>query len=162
RTETRSRLPQPDHRRALLACGLLFGLSMGLYAFALRNDFVNYDDPDYVTGNPSVLAGLSWRSAAWAFRTVHSANCHPLTWLPHRVDVQLFGPHAAGHHLSSALLHAANVLLLFLLLYRGSGRLARAFAVAALFAVHPLNVQSVAWIAQRKTLLCASFVLLTL
>jgi protein O-mannosyl-transferase len=133
-----------------------------LYEPSLHNAFVNYDDPDYVTGNFYVLHGLSWHNLAWAFTTTAEANWHPLTWISHMADVQIFGLNAAGHHLTNALLHTLNVVLLFLLLKRATGYVERSAIVAALFALCPLNVESVAWIAERKSLLCTTFLLLAL
>ena len=124
--------------------------------------FVNFDDEDYITANPNVQAGLTARSIGWAFTTTACANWHPVTWLTHLADVQFFGLDAGGHHRTSVLIHAANVVLLFLLLVRMTGALWRPAFVAALFAVHPLHVESVAWIAERKDVLSTAFWLLTL
>ncbi len=150
-------------KRVTLALALsLAALTSLLYASSLGNDFVNYDDPDYVTNNWHVLQGLSWHNVVWALAATVQANWHPLTWLSHMADVQLFGLHASGHHLVNLLLHALNVVLLFLLLKSATRRLYRSAFVAALFAVCPLNVESVAWIAQRKSLLSTAFLLLAL
>jgi len=152
----------PQMRRAALACALLGAVTLAVFALAGRNGFVCYDDPDYVTENPSVLGGLNRASVAWAFGTGHAGNWHPLTWLSHILDVQLFGLRAAGHHWTSLLLHAANTMLLFLLLRRVTAASWRSALVAALFALHPLHVESVAWVAERKDVLSAFFFLLTL
>ena len=144
----------------LLAIALAIGTAV-LYAPALRNGFVNLDDPDYVTRNANVQQGLTWANVVWAFGTDNPAsNWHPLTWISHMLDVQWYGTNAAGHHFTNVLLHTLDVLLLFLLLARATGEAMRSAAVAALFAVHPLNVEAVAWIADRKSVLCVLFFLL--
>jgi tetratricopeptide (TPR) repeat protein len=128
----------------------------------LHNDFINFDDPPYVTANPHVTSGLSWGNVVWAFQSNVAANWHPLTWLSHMLDVQLFGLRAGWHHLMSLLLHIANALLLFSVLRRMTGAEWRGALVAALFAVHPLHVESVAWVAERKDVLSTLFFMLTL
>jgi Flp pilus assembly protein TadD len=133
-----------------------------IFAKATVNGFVSFDDGLYVTNNRHVLAGLSWPGVLWAFTTFHAANWHPLTWISHMLDVSLFGTEAAGHHAVSVLLHSANAALVFLLLDRMTGLPGRAAASAALFALHPLRVESVAWASQRKDLLAAFFGLLAL
>src|SRR4051812_19874185 len=105
-------------RSRALICLALAIATLAVFSPVMWNDFVNYDDPDYVTANPHVQSGLKWANVAWAFKTGHASNWHPLTWVSHMVDCQLFGQRAGGHHLMGALLHAANVLLLFLLLNR--------------------------------------------
>jgi Tfp pilus assembly protein PilF len=151
-----------NQRGALIIALLLFGGTLLLYVPALNNAFVNYDDPAYVTGNAHVLQGLSWNNIAWAFSTTVEANWHPLTWISHMTDVALFGTNPRGHHLTSILLHALNVVLLFLLLQRTTGYMLRSALVAVLFAVHPLNVECVGWVAERKSLLSMLFLLLAL
>jgi tetratricopeptide (TPR) repeat protein len=128
----------------------------------IHNQFVSYDDPDYVTENPHVKAGLTSAGVAWAFATAHAGNWHPLTWLSHMLDVQLFRLNPAAHHLINALFHIANSVLLFFLLWRLTGALWRSAFVAALFALHPLHVESVAWISERKDLLSGLFFMLAL
>ena len=123
--------------------------------------FVNFDDEDYITANPNVQAGLTARSIGWAFTTTACANWHPVTWLTHLADVQMFGLDAGRHHRTSVLIHTAGVVLLFLLLVRMTGALWRPAFVAALFAIHPLHVESVAWIAERKDVVSTAFWLLT-
>src|ERR1700687_3231103 len=145
-----------------LASALLFLSTLTLYYPALRNGFVNYDDPAYVTSNLQVQQGLTARTLAWAFTSTAEANWHPLTWISHMLDVQLYGLKPVGHHAQSVLWHALNVVLLFLLLAKVTGFVGRSALVAGLFAVHPLNVESVAWVAERKTVLCAFFFLLAL
>src|SRR5208282_2262641 len=120
------------------------------------------DDRPYVTKNIHVSTGLNLGNVVWAFTSFHEANWHPLTWISHMADCQLFGLSSGPHHLVNVALHAVNVLLLFLLLQRATGAVWRSFFVAALFAVHPLNVETVAWVAQRKSLLCTLFSLLTI
>ena len=120
-------------------------------------EFLNYDDPDYVTKNPIVQEGLTLAGLRWAFTSFHAANWHPLTWLSHMLDVELFGLDAGGHHRVNLLLHATNAALLFLMLRSLTRSFWPSFVVAALFALHPLRVQSVAWIAERKDLLSSSF-----
>src|SRR5262249_42736372 len=117
---------------------------------------------EYVYSNPDVLAGLSGYGVAWAFSTYHSANWHPLTWMSHMLDVQLLGVDAGKHHLVNVTLHAVNAALLFLLLETLTSAFWPSAAVAALFAVHPLNVETVAWISQRKSLLSTLFLFLAL
>jgi protein O-mannosyl-transferase len=141
---------------------ILFTGVLILYVPALDSSFVNYDDPAYVTSNSHVLQGLSWSNVAWAFRATSEANWHPLTWLSHMADVQLFGLNPRGHHLTSVLLHGCNVVLLFFILRRATGCLMRSAVVAGLFAFHPLNVECVAWVAERKSVLSMFFLLLAL
>jgi tetratricopeptide (TPR) repeat protein len=149
-------------RRTLLICALLGAVTLAMYWPVFHHDFVKYDDPDYVTENPHVLRGLTWANVSWAFRTGLAGSWHPLTWLSHLVDVQLFGLNAGWHHLTNLLFHAANAVLLFLVLQRMTGTAWRSAVVAALFALHPLHVESVAWVAERKDVLSAFFFILTL
>src|ERR1035437_8865920 len=149
-------------RTGLLAGVLLFGLVLGTFLPALSNGFVGFDDPDYVTENSHVQAGLTWESVQWAFRSTEAANWHPLTWLSHMLDCEFFGLASWGHHLTSILLHAVSATLLFLVLRRMTGATWRSFTVAMLFGVHPLRVESVAWIAERKDVLSTMFWMLTL
>lgn len=141
---------------------LLFAATLLLYVPSFNNDFVNYDDGPYVTLNPHVMEGVSWKNIKWAFTATSEANWHPLTWISHMEDAQLFGANPIGHHFHSVILHALNVVLLFLVLLRATGYSIRSAVVAALFAVHPLNVECVAWIAERKSVLSMFFLLLTL
>src|SRR5947209_20459347 len=131
-------------------CAALVVLTLGVFRPVLDNGFVNYDDPRYVTDNPHVLDGLSREDVAWAFTTFHAANWHPLTWLSLQLDAQVAGPSARAasvFHLSNLLLHTAATVLLFLALRALSRRTWPSALVAALFAVHPLHVESVAWVA---------------
>ena len=152
--------PGPRFRCATAA--LLCLLTLLAYGPVTRCGFVDFDDANYVSQNPKVQAGLTLKGVVWAFSTGHATNWHPLTWLSHMVDAQLYGLQPAGHHLSSLFLHLANTLLLFLLLNRMTGALWRSALVAALFALHPTHVESVAWIAERKDVLSTLFFMLTL
>ena len=146
-----------------LLFSLLLAASVLLcYSPAAHNGFLNYDDNTYITNNPHVRAGLTRVTVKWAFTTYDAANYHPLTWLSHALDCQLFGLNAAAHHEVSVLLHAANAVLLFLLLLHATGFAWRSLFVAALFALHPINVESVAWAAERKNVLSMLFLLLAL
>ena len=164
---------QPSQRasRKLFAAGrhrtivlnlLLLAATLVVYQPAARNQFINYDDDLYITENIHVRGGLNSATLKWAFTTFEISNWHPLTWLSHSLDVQLFQLNPAGHHLVSVLLHALNALLLFWLLRRATGSTWPSLMVAALFALHPVNVESVAWAAERKTVLSMLFVLLGL
>jgi tetratricopeptide (TPR) repeat protein len=143
---------------------LLAAATVAVFWQVSRHEFVNFDDPAYVTYNPMVQQGLTWSGVAWAFGNLHGDTTywHPVTWLSHMLDCQLFGLKPAGHHLTSLLLHTLNVVLLFVVLRRMTGRRGPSAIVAALFALHPLQVDSVAWIAERKNVLSAFFFLLTL
>lgn len=140
----------------------LFASLVWLYFPALRNGFVGYDDPEYVTANWHIQQGLTWNGLRWAFTTFHAANWHPLTWLSHQLDVSLFGLRPWGHHLTSILLHALNGVLLFHVLRLLTGAFWRSLVVALLFGLHPLRVESVAWVSERKDVLSATFFLLAL
>jgi len=140
----------------------LFLITLVVYLPVLRNGFVNYDDGDYVTENRMVQQGLSWQGFKWAFTMWHASNWHPLTWLSHMADCEIFRLNPAGHHLVSLLFHAANVVLLFVLWRRLLGDIGSAACIAALFAWHPLHVESVAWVSERKDVLSTFFALLSL
>jgi tetratricopeptide (TPR) repeat protein len=141
----------------------LFAATLALFAGVRANGFLLYDDATYVTANPAVRDGLTWRGVAWAFANGgYACNFHPLTWLSHMLDVELFELDAARHHLSSAALHALNAALCFAALRSLAGRVVPALLAAALFASHPLRVESVAWIAERKDLLAGTCFFLTL
>jgi tetratricopeptide (TPR) repeat protein len=145
----------------LIALGL-GAVTLVVYSQVLSHQFINFDDDLYIWGNPMVIDGLTLKGITWAFTTFHSANWHPLTWLSHMLDSQLFGLNAGGHLLVNALIHTANTLLLFLFLKRVTGARWRSAIVAALFALHPLHVESVAWAAERKDTLSTFFGLLCL
>ncbi len=149
-------------RKKLLIGLLLVAATVVVYGQVLRFDFVGYDDPRYVTGNPVVQAGLTGDGVAWAFSTFHGANWHPLTWLSHMLDVEMFGMRPGGHHATSLVLHVINALLLLALMNRLTGRPWMAGFVAGLFALHPLHVESVAGIAERKDVLSTLFGLLAI
>src|SRR5580700_4803473 len=154
---------QSDWRLTVFLVVLLAVGTAAVYAPAMRNGFVNLDDPDYVTRNPYVLAGLTWADVRWALGSSYpSSNWHPLTWISHMADVRLYGRNPAGHHLTSVMLHILGVVLLFLLIERATANALRSAAVAALFAVQPLNVEAVAWISERKSVLCVLFFLLAI
>ena len=147
---------------AVIGAGLVFVTAL-LYWPVLRHEFINYyDDGAYIVDNPHVNAGLSWAGVRWALGRGYAANWHPLTWISHMLDCQLFGLNPAGAHLINLLLHVANTLLLFVWLSRLTGAIWRSALVAALFAWHPTHVESVAWAAERKDVLSAFFFLLTL
>jgi tetratricopeptide (TPR) repeat protein len=151
----------PLARPLVLALALAL-LTVVAYQGCLRNGFVNFDDPDYVTENPAVRAGLTCAGLRWAATAVVSANWHPLTLASHMLDCELYGLDPRGHHLTSLLLHLGSVLLLFEFLRRSTARPLLSAAVAALFAVHPLHVESVAWVAERKDVLCGFLWMCTL
>jgi hypothetical protein len=144
-----------------LGCALV-AATLLLYAPVRGFDYVQLDDPAYVTENPQVRAGLSWNGVAWAFTSGHAANWHPLTWLSHMADVEAFGVAAGPHHLVNVGLHALAALLLLIVLVRLTGAPWRSGFVAAVFALHPLHVESVAWVAERKDVLSACLWMLTL
>ena len=133
-----------------------------VYAPVAGHDFVNFDDNLYVYENPHVRQGFTAESLRWAFTSFHASNWHPLTWCAHMLDVELFGLWPGGHHLSSLALHILNALILFFLLGRLTGRPGPSGLVAALFALHPAHVESVAWVAERKDVLSTLFWFLTL
>jgi tetratricopeptide (TPR) repeat protein len=151
-------------RRDWQIMALLAAATFAVFWQVSRHEFVNFDDPAYVTYNSVVREGLTWPGVAWAFTNLHgeATYWHPVTWLSHMLDCQLFGLKASGHHLTSLFLHTLNTLLLFVLLRRMTGRRGPSAMVAALFALHPLQVDSVAWIAERKNVLSAFFFMLTL
>ena len=150
-------------KRALLLICVCLSLATGTaYWHVGRHKFINYDDQDYLTNNPEVQAGLTSKGVVWAFTTDYAGNWHPLTWLSHMLDCQLYGMNAGGHHITNLVLHIANTLLLFLVLQRMTGAIGRSGVVAALFALHPIHVESVAWASERKDVLSAFFFMLTL
>ena len=149
-------------RRPALVCIILVVSTLAAYWLVRRAEFTNFDDPVYVTNNPDVFRGLTWHGVLWAFTTIHGSNWHPLAWLSHMADCEMFGGKAGGHHLVNVGLHAANAVLLFLLVRRMTRAVWRSAFVAALFALHPLHVESVAWISERKDVLSTFFGLLTL
>ncbi|HEX3718199.1 MAG TPA: tetratricopeptide repeat protein [Verrucomicrobiae bacterium] len=142
---------------ARLICLSLAAAVLAVFWGALRCDFVNYDDPAYVTSNADVQHGLTKANVVWAFETGAASNWHPLTWLSHMADVQFYGLRPAGHHLTNLLLHAANAVLLFVIARAMTGALWRSAILAALWALHPLRVESVVWVSERKDVLSTLF-----
>ncbi len=149
-------------RTELLIAAALAVSTLAVYGPVISHQFISLDDDLYIRDNPMVIGGLTLRGIAWAFTTFHAANWHPLTWLSHMVDSEIFGLNAGGHLLMNALIHASNTLLIFLFLKRVTGASWRSAMVAALFALHPLHVESVAWAAERKDTLATFFGLLSL
>src|SRR3954451_6796861 len=147
----------------ILVCLLLFLAVAGAFMPALKADFINFDDDVYVTKNPHVVGGLSAQNLRWAFLSMNTAaNWHPLTWLAHMIDCQFFGLQPWGHHLMSILMHAANAVLLFLVLNRATGARGRSLFVAAVFGLHPLRVESVAWLSERKDIISSWLRIMTM
>ena len=155
----RVRLLRPD---VVWPAVILIVLCVAVFAPVRHFGFVEWDDPLYVTDNPRVMAGLTWQNVAWALTTSHEFYWQPLTWISHMLDVELYGLHAGGHHVTSVVIHTATTLLLFGVLRRMTGKAGRSAFVAALFAAHPLHVESVAWVAERKDVLSALFFVLAL
>jgi tetratricopeptide (TPR) repeat protein len=161
-TPQSSALPVDFVRRPAVISILLALVALVLFLTVLNHKFVNYDDGDYVTANSHVQTGLSWSNLVWAFKTGHASNWHPLTWLSHMLDWQLFGNQPGIHHLVSVLWHMADTVLLFNVFRLMTGALWRSALLALLFAIHPLHVESVAWISERKDVLSTFFFFLTL
>ncbi len=166
KTVIRDATAGPRRTAAALPCVaavcVLLVLAIALeFVQTANHGFVNYDDGDYVYNNPQVLVGLTFRGAVDVFSYLYSDNWHPLTWISHMLDCQLYGNWVGGHHLTSVVLHAANSILLLLLLLRLTGELWPSTVVVAIFALHPLRAESVAWVAERKDVLCGLFFMLT-
>jgi tetratricopeptide (TPR) repeat protein len=151
-----------QHNWAIGLSLLLIAVTIVLYLPVLHHPFANLDDQGYVYENLQVQSGLTWSTIKWAFTTLDDSNWHPLTWLSHTVDCQLFGIDPAGHHEMNVIWHVIDAVLLFWVLLQATGYLGRSFMVAALFALHPINVEAVAWVAERKTMLSTFFFLLAL
>jgi protein O-mannosyl-transferase len=151
----------PRNQFLLLGASLVVA-TVALYYPVSAHPFLNFDDDIYVVSNSHVQAGLHWVTVKWAFTSFRASNWHPLTWLSHALDCEMFGLEAGGHHQTNLLLHVINVGLLFWVLRRATGCIGRSAMVAALFALHPINIESVAWIAERKNLLSMMFFLLAL
>ena len=149
-------------RNDVLVCLFLVAATLAVYWQIQSFDFVNYDDNEYVYENQNVQEGLTLESIIWAFNTTHAGNWHPLTWLSHMLDCQFFGMEPGRHHLTNLLFHITNTLLLFFVFRKMTGRLWRSAFVAALFALHPLHVESVAWVSERKDVLSTFFWMLTM
>ena len=146
----------------IIICVLLVLLTFATYSQVQDHELINYDDHTYVTENLNVKAGLTKESVMWAFTTSYLLNWHPMTWLSYMLDYQLYGLHPKGHHLTNLFFHIANALLLFVVLFRMTGALWQSSFVAVMFALHPINVESVAWTAERKNVLTTLFWLLTI
>ena len=160
---TESISPVANNRwRIAAVCVALAVVTLFAYQGVRNNDFVEFDDSDYVVQNLHVQQGVNPQSIEWAFTTFNAGNWHPLTWISHMVDWRLDGNNPYGHHVTNVCLHAANAILLFILLFYLTRFMGRAAMVAFLFAVHPAHVESVAWVAERKDLLCALFFLCAL
>jgi tetratricopeptide (TPR) repeat protein len=155
-------IPAKQNYSAVFLCLVLAAGTWIIYSPVAHHPFVDFDDQYYVTQNVHVQAGLSWQTFVWSFNAGYAQNWHPLTWLSHALDCQLYGLNPAGHHLTNIFFHVLNVVILFLLLLRATGAMWRGLLVAALFALHPLNVESVAWVAERKNVLSTLFFLLAL
>ena len=155
--------PRTNWCTVSVVCCLLALAVAVVFGQTVQHDFINFDDDVYVYNNPHIAHGLTGHALAWSFSTFHASNWHPLTWLSHALDCQLYGAHnAAGHHLTNVALHAAVAVLLLLLLWQMTGDLWPSAFVAAVFALHPLRAESVAWVSERKDLLCGLFFILTL
>jgi tetratricopeptide (TPR) repeat protein len=151
-----------NKNRSLLIC-LTLAISTFAVFYQVRNfAFVNLDDPIYVSENPNIQAGITLKAVKWAFTSGYAANWHPLTWLSHMLDWQLFGSNAGGHHLTNLIFHIANTLLLFIVLQQMTSALWQSAFAATLFALHPLHVESVAWVSERKDVLSTFFWILTM
>ena len=152
-----------QHRVALPVVACLLTLAVALvYARTIHYPFINFDDGTYVYNNPNVFHGLTGQGIVWALTCAHSCNWHPITWISHQLDCQIYGNWPGGHHLTNVLLHATTAILLLFVLLRWTGHFWSSAMMAALFAVHPLRVESVAWIAERKDVLSGMFFMLTL
>src|ERR1039458_9946016 len=157
--------PAPSNPKPLQiasVCAVLAVVTVFAFRGAWKNDFVNYDDKDYVLENQQVQQGLTMQTVVWAFTANYAGNWHPLTWISHMIDWKLYGKNPRGHNMTSVALHAADAILLFLLLLYMTGLTGRSAMVAFFFALHPAHVESVAWIAERKDILCAFFFLCAL
>jgi tetratricopeptide (TPR) repeat protein len=143
-------------------CLALAAITFAVFGQTLTHEFINFDDNRYVSDNPMVAQGLTFKGIVWAFTHFYANNWHPLTWLSHMLDCQLYGLNPGGHHLTNVLLHTATVIALFLVLRQMTGALWRSAFVAAVFAIHPLRVESVAWVAERKDVLSGFFFMLTI
>ena len=146
----------------ILICLVLTSMVLAVFAQIISHEFLDYDDIEYITGNNAVLTGLSWQNVQWAFTATVSHHWHPLIWLSHMLDCQLYGTNAGMHHLTNLFLHIANTLLLFAVLRAMTGAIWQSAFVAALFALHPLHVESVAWASERKDTLSTLFWILTM
>ena len=151
-----------NRRQEIIICLVLIAANLVIYWQITNHEFINCDDGLYVTENSRVQAGLTFENIKWAFTSYHASNWHPLTWLSHMLDIELYGLNPMGHHWTNLQFHIANTLLLFFILFKMTGALWRSAFVAALFALHPLHVESVAWVAERKDVLSTFFGMLTI
>ena len=152
----------PSEKRTVIFCLLLVAATLAFYNPIVRNGFTDFDDSVYVLTNSQVQAGLTWDTVKWSFTTFHAGYWHPLTWLSHALDCQIFRVNPAGHHYINLLLHTLSAVVLFLLLREATGLIWPSLLAGALFALHPMNVESVAWVAERKNVLSMLFFLLAL
>ncbi len=148
--------------REILVCLFLIMATLAVYWQVHDYDFINFDDDVYISGNRHVKEGLTSESIIWAFTNNHASNWHPLTWLSHMLDCQIYGINPGRHHLTNLFFHMANAILLFFVFRKMTGHLWQSAFVASLFALHPLHVESVAWISERKDVLSAFFWMLTM
>ncbi len=154
-------MPSWVKEKHLLSIFLFFFVFL-IFTGVLGNTFIIYDDSAYVTENAHILGGITWKGFLWAFTSYSNANWHPLTWISHMFDIQIYGLNPTGHHLTSLLFHVINTTLLFIVFHKMSGALWQSFFTALLFGIHPLHVESVAWIAERKDVLSGFFFIITL
>ncbi len=136
---------------------MLAAITLAVYWQVGNHEFVDYDDGRYITENPHVSTGLIGPNISWAFTSTYASNWHPITWLSHMADAQMYGMNPRGYHLTNVVIHAASTVLLLFLIFRLTGSLWPSAFVAAMFALHPLHVESVAWAAERKDVLSAFF-----
>jgi tetratricopeptide (TPR) repeat protein len=148
--------------RVPVVCLVLAAITFAVFVQTTSFEFIHFDDKEYVYDNPMVARGLTLKGIVWAFTSTHASNWHPLAWLSHMLDCQLYGLQPGGHHLTNVLLHTATVIVLFLVLRKMTGAFWRSMFVAAVFAIHPLRVESVAWVAERKDVLSGLFFMLTI
>jgi len=158
----RSKTGESKNSLNFIICIFLVVSTLAVYWQVQGHEFINYDDSEYITENWHVQTGLTGESVVWAFTTSHASNWHPMVWLSHMLDFELYGLDPKGHLLTNVLLHITNALLLFVVLFRLTGAIWKSAFVAVLFALHPLNVDSVAWAAERKNVLSTLFWLLTM
>ena len=151
-----------NRHRNVLICLLLTTAVLVVYWQVQNFDFIDYDDNIYIIENTHIQTGLTFQNIAWAFRDTHVGHWHPLTWFSHMLDWRLFRANPGGHHWTSIILHVANTLLLFLVFKRMTAEVWKNAFIAALFGVHPLNVESVVWIAERKNVLSMFFLIVTI
>lgn len=151
-----------ENRNSFLICIVLAAATFAAFEQVRHNEFINLDDPRYITHNSNIKSGITFKSVSWAFRSGYASNYHPLTWISHMLDYRLFGMNPSGHHMVNLLFHIANSVLLFLILKMMTGAVWPSAFVAAAFALHPVHVESVAWVSERKDVLSTLFWLLTM